>query len=418
MPIKLLMPALSPTMESGSIAKWLKKEGDAIKIGDVLAEIETDKATMELESIEEGILGKIVFAEGAKDVKVNAIIGFILQEGEDASSLGAIEVHEAAAPTHDNKNASLAPLAPVSSQDVLNKAALSSQNLNTAHNKDGELIFASPLAKRLALEHNLSLSSIVGTGPRGRIIKGNVLDALEHKSVNTPKLQEEVANQFIPHNNIRKIIASRLLEAKQTIPHFYLSIDCNVDKLLTLRKQINDSGKAKLSVNDFVIKAVALAMHKVPEINASWSDEGIILYSSVDVSVAVAIDSGLITPIIRQANIKSLSQLSAEMKILADRARSGKLMPNEYQGGGFTISNLGMFNIKSFSAIINPPQSAILAIGALEKRPIVDEKDQIVVANIMNVTLSCDHRIVDGALGAKWLNEFRDLMQNPLLMLI
>jgi len=191
-----------------------------------------------------------------------------------------------------------------------------------------------------------------------------------------------------------------------------------VDKLLTLRKQINDSGKAKHSVNDFVIKAVALAMHKVPEINASWSDEGIILYSSVDVSVAVAIDSGLITPIIRQANIKSLSQLSAEMKILADRARSGKLMPNEYQGGGFTISNLGMFNIKSFSAIINPPQSAILAIGALEKRPIVDDKDQIVVANIMNVTLSCDHRIVDGALGAKWLNEFRDLMQNPLLMLI
>ena len=406
MPIEVLMPALSPTMEVGTIAKWLKNEGDKIKIGDVLAEIETDKATMELESIEEGVLGKILIASGSSNVKVNELIALILTDGEDESSLNNFQ-------SKTSKSVKL--------EEKIEAIAEEKVNLNAEIAKsEATKIFASPLAKRIASNNNIALDSIIGSGPSGRIIKTDVMGAIEvvHKQGDKSGALSTSKESIVPHTGVRKVIASRLLESKQTIPHFYLTIDCNIDKLLELRAQINEAKGIKISVNDFIIKATSIAMKKVPEINASWSDEGMINYTDIDVSVAVAAPMGLITPIIRNADKKSLEELSSEMKSLASKAKDNKLKPIEYQGGGFTISNLGMFNIQSFSAIINPPQSAILAVGASGKKVVVDANDNMVVANIMNVTLSCDHRVVDGVVGAQWLNEFRKLIENPILVLI
>lgn len=416
MPIEVLMPALSPTMTEGNLAKWLKKEGDKIAPGEVIAEIETDKATMEVEAVDEGILGKIVIAAGTESVKVNEIIAIILEDGEDTGQLANYTAKKMDVALPSNENKEEAP-----------KLAVAKATAATPSSNEGRVI-ASPLAKRIAENENVDLSRINGTGPHGRIIKADVLEAKSAK----PAAASASAKSFVagrdaveynkvPNNNMRKVIAKRLCESKQTVPHFYLSIECEIDNLLKTRAEMNsttskDNPEYKLSVNDFVIKAVAMALRKVPAANSSWTDEAILQYNNVDVSVAVAIDGGLITPIVKNADQKSLSVISNEMKDLAGRARQGKLAPEEFQGGGFSISNLGMYGIKNFKAIINPPQSCILAIGASSERAIV-RNGQVTVANIMDVSLSCDHRVVDGAVGAEFLNWFKKYIENPVLML-
>jgi pyruvate dehydrogenase E2 component (dihydrolipoamide acetyltransferase) len=403
-PIEILMPALSPTMTEGNLAKWIKKEGDKVKPGDVLAEIETDKATMEVESIDEGILGKILVPAGAQNVPVNNLIALLLEEDESTDSLA----NYAPKTIEIKKSSEEAPKTPIKADPAAAKEVTPPTQ---------ERIRASPLAKRIAKNEKIDLTKLSGTGPRGRIVKDDVLKA------NTQKLPsltvERNPNEYtaVPNTNIRKIIASRLLESKQTVPHFYLSIDCNIDKLMYIRKELNEStDKFKLSINDFVIKAVALALAEVPEANASWTEDAILQYNNVDVSVAVALEDGLITPIIHNADQKPIAQVSNDMKSLAKRARSTGLRPEEFQGGGFSISNLGMYGINNFKAIVNPPQACILAIGASNKRPIV-MNDEVTIATIMDVSLSCDHRVVDGAVGAKFLTSFKKFMENPLRML-
>jgi pyruvate dehydrogenase E2 component (dihydrolipoamide acetyltransferase) len=414
MPIDILMPALSPTMEKGNLARWLKKEGDTIKPGDVLAEIETDKATMEVEAIEEGVLAKIVVPEGTADVPVNDVIGLIAGEGEDATSVAKRTV-PAKEKTPDAPNATSAAA-----------AALNGDS--------GPRFFASPLARRFAKESGLDLASITGTGPRGRIIERDVKAALAHapaavpaqdtKSPSVPLSAPPDSFQEIPHDSMRKTIARRLVEASRTIPHFYLAADCNIDALTNLREAINAAapkdkeGKPayKISVNDFIIKAMAMALIRVPDANAAWTETAMLKHKHADIGVAVAIPGGLITPIVRAAETKSLSVISNEMKDYSARARARKLMPEEYQGGSTSVSNLGMFGIKSFSAIINPPQATVLAIGAAEHRVIVKEGTPA-VATLMSVTLSCDHRAVDGVLGANLLAAFKDLIEKPAGML-
>jgi pyruvate dehydrogenase E2 component (dihydrolipoamide acetyltransferase) len=406
MPIEILMPALSPTMKEGNLAKWLKKEGEKIKAGDIIAEIETDKATMEVEAVEEGRLGKIIVPSGSQNVPVNSLIALILEDGEDAklldnyapSAVGVCEPNEVC----NSKNIKA---------DIPNKLEIESSILP----KSSERIFASPLAKRIAEQNHINLSQIQGTGPSGRIVKNDVLNFKPAASTS----RNPVEYREIPNNNIRKIIAKKLTESKQQIPHFYLSIECNIDNLLSGRAAINEAAgdKYKLSVNDFVIKASAMALRDVPEANASWSDSAILQYNNVDISVAVAIDGGLITPIIRNADMKSIQLISNEMKDLAKKARENKLVPEEFQGGSFSISNLGMYGIKKFNAIINPPQSCILAIGANSERAIVSN-GLVIVANMVDVTLSCDHRVVDGAVGAKFLAAFKKYIENPILFLV
>jgi pyruvate dehydrogenase E2 component (dihydrolipoamide acetyltransferase) len=405
MPIEILMPALSPTMTEGNLAKWLKKEGDKIKPGDVLAEIETDKATMEVESIDEGILGKIFIAGGSRDVPVNHLIALILEEGE---SLKDIENYV--------PKAAIVLTAP--------KAApvIAAARIETASITNNETrIKASPLAKRIAENEKIDLKLINGTGPHGRIIKDDVLNnkATSIKPVTFPVLGRNMDEHIaIPNSNIRRVIAKRLLESKQNIPHFYLSIECNIDKLLQVRAEMNvDNENFKLSINDFVIKAVAMALRIIPEANASWTDDAIIQYSNVDISVAVAIEGGLITPIIQNADQKSMSIISNQMKSLAKRARENALKPEEFQGGGFSISNLGMYGIKQFNAIVNPPQSCILAIGASNKRAVVIN-DEIKIATIIDVSLSCDHRVVDGTVGANFMAIFKKFIENPVKMFV
>ncbi|WP_341752443.1 MULTISPECIES: pyruvate dehydrogenase complex dihydrolipoamide acetyltransferase [unclassified Candidatus Tisiphia] len=413
MPIKILMPALSPTMTEGNIAKWLKKDGDKVAPGDVIAEIETDKATMEVEAVEEGILAKIIVPQGTENVAVNSLIAVLLEEGEDISLL-------------DNFISNIDNAAKPSAKPAIVVEESKSVNLTPENKtiKDTARIYASPLARRLAAIDNIDLSNIQGSGPHGRIIKKDVLSYLVQPT-NSGKIRAVNRNnqeyRAVPNNNIRKIIAKRLLESKQTIPHFYLSIECNMDKLLDIREDINKSlieeSNIKISVNDFVILAVAKALKIVPEANASWDESAIRYYNNVDVSVAVAIDNGLITPIVRNADQKDLVTLSRELQTLIKKARDNKLTPEEFQGGGFSVSNLGMYGVKSFNAIINPPQSCILAIGASSKRPIVDN-DQIKVATMMDVSLSSDHRVVDGAVGAKFLASFKKFIESPALMLI
>lgn len=410
MPIKILMPALSPTMEHGNLAKWLKKEGDKIKPGEVIAEIETDKATMEVEAVDEGIMAKIVVSQGAQDVPVNTLIAVLLDEGESADSVEEFIKKESAQSVQKQD-------IKLSTQEAPKTEAKNELSLQSTINSSSR-IFASPLAKRIAAIEGISLSHIVGSGPHGRIIKSDVLSAGQN-SGKVYRHSEEY--RVVPNSNMRKIIAKRLLESKQNVPHFYLSIECAMDKLLDARSDLNNSfgdDKAKkLSVNDFVILAVAKALKDVPTANASWNDDGIRLYNNVDVSVAVAIDGGLITPVIKNADQKDITKISLEMKDLAKRARENALKPEEFQGGGFSISNLGMYGVKSFNAIINPPQGCILAVGASSNRPVVIE-DKVEIRTIMDVTLSCDHRVVDGAIGAEFLAAFKKYIESPILMFI
>jgi pyruvate dehydrogenase E2 component (dihydrolipoamide acetyltransferase) len=441
MPINILMPALSPTMTEGNLARWLKKEGDTVKAGDVIAEIETDKATMEVEAVEEGKIGKILVPDGAQGVKVNDVIAVLLEEGEDA---GAIKAAVAPAPKAAAAPAPKAEAAPAPKGDGAAKAeapkpAAAPAPAPTPAAASGNRIFASPLAKRLAQQHGLDLSRVVGSGPHGRVVKSDIEKAAASgtakaapagaKAPPTPpaipgfQAFGEPEFELHPHSMMRKTIARRLQESKQFVPHFYLTIDCEIDRLLKVREEINagapkeGKGAFKLSVNDFIIKACAVALKQVPAANASWSDEGVKLYKTADISVAVAIPNGLITPIIRHAEDKRLSDISAEMKGLAGRAKDGKLKPEEYTGGSFSLSNLGMFGIKDFAAIINPPQGCILAVGAGEQRAVV-KNGALAVATVMSCTLSVDHRVVDGAIGAEFMAALKKLIENPLAMLV
>jgi pyruvate dehydrogenase E2 component (dihydrolipoamide acetyltransferase) len=412
MPIEILMPALSPTMTEGNLVKWLKKEGESVKAGDILAEIETDKATMEVEAVDEGILGKIVVPGGTEQVKVNQLIALVLEEGEDPSALEKA-INSPATSTHEKPSA---PPPPAGTATAHRPAPALS----------GARVFASPLARRIAENSKVNLASLKGTGPHGRIVKADVEQALAQgpsPSLATASVQlsgYEPAYEVIAPSAMRKVIAKRLVEAKQTVPHFYLTVDCELDLLLKARAALNTQagqGGNKLSVNDFVIKACAMALKQVPEANASWVNDQIYQYKSADIAVAVAIDGGLITPVIRQAEDKGLTKVSSEMKDLASKARAGKLKPEEFQGGTFTLSNLGMYGVKSFSAIINPPQGCILAVGQGEERAVV-KGGALAIATIMTCTLSSDHRVVDGAVGAQFLKVFKEMIENPVVMML
>ena len=415
MPIKILMPALSPTMTEGTLAKWLVSEGDDVNSGDVIAEIETDKATMEIEAVEEGKVGKILVGEGTEGVKVNELIALLLEDGEDAGALEGIAAAAAVTPAPEPE-APAAPAAPVPVATAPTPAAPAAA--------PGNRIFASPLARRMAQQAGLELSNVTGSGPNGRIVKRDIEAALASgppapAAAPAPMpAGVEPAFDFEPASTMRKVIAQRLTESKQTVPHFYLTVDCEIDTLLALRKDLNSrSDDYKISVNDLIIKASGVALRRVPAANASWSGDGIKRYHTADISVAVAIEGGLITPVVRDAGGKGLEAISSEMRDLAERARAGKLMPEEYQGGTFSISNLGMFGIKQFDAVINPPQGAILAVGAGEPRPVV-RNGALAVATVMSVTLSVDHRVVDGSVGAEFLAAFKKLIEDPMTMLL
>jgi pyruvate dehydrogenase E2 component (dihydrolipoamide acetyltransferase) len=414
MPIEILMPALSPTMTEGNLVKWLKKEGDIVASGEILAEIETDKATMEVEAVDGGKLVRILVAEGAQEVKVNTLIALLLEEDEDE---GALAAFEAASPVSATLAPAPSPTAPVASPVAPNGASKPAST--------DERILASPLAKRIASQKDIDLRTLEGTGPRGRIVKADVEGASTRstKTKAAPALPSAddlfPAYEDVPLTNMRKVIAKRLSESKQTVPHFYLTVDCDLDALLSLRSDINKTldEKARVSVNDFVIKAMARALTLVPEANASFGEGVTRLYKRADISVAVAIEGGLVTPIIRGACTKSLVEISAQMKELASLARAGKLRPEQFQGGTFSLSNLGMFGIREFSAVINPPQGGILAVGAGEKRPVVKD-GALTIATLMSCTLSVDHRVIDGAVGAAFLGAFKNTLENPLLMLL
>ena len=419
MPIKVLMPALSPTMTEGNLAKWHKKEGDSVAAGDVIAEIETDKATMEVEAVDEGRIGKIVVPAGTQGVKVNELIAVLLEEGENDNDV-AKAMGGASAPAPAATAAAPAPQA----------SAPAAPQAQPASAPKGDRVFATPLAKRIAKDKGIDLKSVKGSGPHGRIVKADIEGAKAGASPMAAQAAPQISgdekiNAFgqiyteIPNNNIKKITAKRLLESKTTVPHFYLTIDCRIDGLLAARKQLNDAGKDqyKLSVNDFVVKACAMALKAYPAANVSWTDEAVLQFKHADISVAVATPNGLITPIVKQAETKGLQAISSEVKDLAKRARDGKLKPEEFQGGTFTVSNLGMFGISHFGAIINPPQSCILAVGAGEERPYV-ENGEIKIGNFMTCTLSTDHRTVDGAVGAEFLQVLKRYIENPAAMLL
>ncbi|MBT5827625.1 MAG: pyruvate dehydrogenase complex dihydrolipoamide acetyltransferase [Alphaproteobacteria bacterium] len=438
MPIEILMPALSPTMKDGNLAKWLKKEGDEVSAGEVIAEIETDKATMEVEAVDEGKIGKILVAEGSKNVLVNEVIALLLEEDESEASLADYKPkknetgqvkdeakQELEKPQLETKTI-VTPTESVKTKPSLVKNSAANDQLTVIKRvNDNNNSFSSPVARKIAEQNNLSLASVNGTGPKGRVVKEDVMNFLSQPVSSNIISRNEEEYKVIPNNNIRQVIAARLLHAKQNIPHFYLTLDCNISDLLKLRAQLNsaapkdESGKAayRISVNDIIIKASAMALKKVPAANASWTEEATLQYNNVDISVAVAIDDGLITPIIHNAEQKSIIAISAEMKKLVFKAKSGTLKPEEFQGGGFSISNLGMFGIKQFNAIVNPPQSAILAVGTGEKKVVV-ENDQFKAIDAMTVSLSCDHRVVDGAVGAELLSSFKHYIENPALLLL
>ncbi|PZO88143.1 MAG: pyruvate dehydrogenase complex dihydrolipoamide acetyltransferase, partial [Micavibrio aeruginosavorus] len=418
-----LMPALSPTMTEGNLAKWHKKEGDTVKAGEVIAEIETDKATMEVEAVDEGVIGKILIPAGTQAVKVNELIAILLEEGEDAS---AIKEGGSAAPAPAKAQA-LAPASPAAAPSAPTAAAPVSQN-------KGDRIFATPLAKRIAKDKGVDLASVKGSGPHGRIVKADIEGAKAgavpsaSAASSAPALSgDEKINGFgqiyteVPVNNIKRITAKRLVESKTTVPHFYLTIDCQIDELMKVRETLNKAaGKDpayKLSVNDFVVKACAMALKAYPAANVSWGEQFIQQFKHADISVAVATPNGLMTPIVKRAEEKGLAAISGEVNDLAKRARDGKLKPEEFQGGSFTVSNLGMFGITNFQAIINPPQSCILAVGAGQERPYVDG-GQIKIGNFMSCTLSTDHRTVDGAVGAEFLQYVKRFIENPATMLL
>ena len=443
MPTNILMPALSPTMEKGNLAKWLKKEGDKIKSGDVIAEIETDKATMEYEAIDDGTLAKIVVPAGTQDVAVNSVIAVLAGEGEDVkAAAGAMKSAASAAPAAAKPAPVSAPKPPAPKPPQT--PAPAAQNISPSVSHAYNRIFSSPLARRLAKEASIDLNRVQGSGPHGRVIARDIEAARSGKGLRAPgapiaaaplattpsdaqirTLYEDGSYDFVPHDSMRKIIAQRLTLSKQTIPHFYLTLDCDIGKLLAARAEINETapkgkeGKPayKISVNDFVIKALALALQRVPDANVTWTESGMLHHKHSDIGVAVAIPGGLITPVVRNAEAKSLSVISNEMKDYAARARTRHLKPHEYQGGSAAISNLGMYGIKDFAAVINPPHATILAVGAGEERAVV-RNGQLAVANVMTVTLSTDHRAVDGALGAEMLAAFKLLIENPVMMVV
>lgn len=441
MPVDILMPALSPTMEEGNLAKWLVKEGDRIKAGDVIAEIETDKATMEVEAVDEGVLSKILIAAGTQGVKVNTIIAQVTGEDEPARAKPA-----AAPATAPMAAAPAAPAAPKATPVAAPIAAPAAAPVHA-----GNRVVASPLARRMAEQAKIDLSVITGTGPGGRIVKADIERTI---AAGAPKAPPAAAKapvapaatpapaaamsgslpdariffaesdyEAIPHDNMRKAIAKRLTIAKRDIPHFYLTVDCAIDALLEMRKELNakspkdGAGAFKLSVNDFIVRACALSLMKVPGVNASWTDTHILRHKHAHVGVAVALDFGLITPIVARADTKGLAEISNEVKQLAERARAKKLKPQEYEGGTFAISNLGMMGIRDFTAVINPPHSAILAIGAGEERPVI-RNGAVAKATMMTVRLSCDHRVIDGALGAEWLRVFKGFIEDPVTMML
>jgi pyruvate dehydrogenase E2 component (dihydrolipoyllysine-residue acetyltransferase) len=455
MPINILMPALSPTMEKGNLAKWLKKEGDVVKTGDVIAEIETDKATMEYESVDDGTLAKIVVPEGTHDVPVNQLIAVLAQEGEDVKAAASAAAKGAAPqpkPAETPKPAAPAaavappPQARPSAPPPPPPPAPKPANDAPRANGHGDRVFSSPLARRLAKEAGIDIGRIQGTGPHGRVIARDVAKAKEGGGLRAlagapaatgaaiapsmtdqqiRALYQDGSYEVLPHDGMRRTIAQRLTASVQTIPHFYLTVDCDIGKLLDAREEINttapkdkdDKPAYKLSVNDFVIKALALALQKVPEANVTWTEAGMLKHKHSDIGVAVAMPSGLITPIIRNAEVKSLSAISNEMRDLTLRVRERKLKPHEYQGGTTAVSNLGMYGIKDFTAVINPPHATILAVGTGEERAVVHD-GKIVAAHIMSVTMGCDHRAVDGALGAVLIGAFKALIENPVMMLV
>jgi len=416
MAIEIFMPALSPTMEKGTLAKWLVAEGDEVTSGDIICEIETDKATMEVESIDEGIVAKLLVADGADDVPVGTLIAILAEEGEDVAEVSVPSAVPAAAKEATAVVAEAAP-APVAAAPVLSPAPVA--------NTSSDRVKASPLAKRMAEQGGLNLSTLTGSGPHGRIVKADVEAALAAPQVSAPAAAPAVTgdNSFRDEklSNMRKTIARRLTESKQNVPHFYLTIECRLDRLMSVRKEVNeglaDSGQ-KVSVNDFIIKAAGLALKKVPEANAQFHGDIIRYFDRADISMAVAIEGGLITPVIRGACTKSLTAIASDAKTLAGKAREGKLMPEEYTNGTFSISNLGMFGIKEFSAVINPPEGAILAVGAGTKQPVVADDGSLSVGIVMSCTLSCDHRVIDGSVGAEFLKAFKGFLENPLTMLV
>ncbi|MGB3445927.1 MAG: pyruvate dehydrogenase complex dihydrolipoamide acetyltransferase [Xanthobacteraceae bacterium] len=452
MPINILMPALSPTMEKGNLAKWLKKEGDKVQSGDVIAEIETDKATMEVEAVDEGTIAKILVPEGTQDVPVNDVIAILAGDGEDVKAAGSAvpsKTEEKVEPKTEVKAETKAE-APKAAKPAAAAAPSVSPKVaalqaSTAETNGQTRTFSSPLARRLAKDAGIELSHITGSGPHGRVIARDVEAAKSGKGLKAPAaaasaasgvapsmsdqqiraLFEEGSYEVVPHDNMRRVIAQRLTQSTQTIPHFYLTMDCNIDALMAAREQINaaapkDTDKKpayKLSVNDFVIKALAVALQRVPDANVSWTESGMLKHKHSDVGVAVAMPGGLITPIIRKAEALPLSVISNQMKDFAARARARKLKPEEYQGGTTAVSNLGMYGIKDFTAVINPPHASILAVGTGEERAIV-KNGKIEVATIMSVTLSCDHRAVDGALGAELIGAFKQLIENPVMMMV
>ncbi|MBA3042027.1 MAG: pyruvate dehydrogenase complex dihydrolipoamide acetyltransferase [Alphaproteobacteria bacterium] len=446
MPINITMPALSPTMEEGNLSKWLVKEGDKVKSGDVIAEIETDKATMEVEAVDEGTVAKLVVPAGTEAVKVNALIAILAADGEDVAAAAA--GGGSAAPAKAEAAPAKTEAALAVSAPIADKAPAPSTPAPVA--KSGERVFASPLARRLAKEAGLELSAVSGSGPHGRVVKSDVEKAVAGggaKAAPTAataaapaaaapamakgaseeavlKLFEPGSYELVPHDGMRKTIAKRLVESKQTIPHFYVTVDCELDALLALRAQLNDAAPRKegapaykLSVNDMIIKAMAMALTEVPDANVSWTETNMVKHKHADVGVAVSIPGGLITPIIRHAELKTLSAISNEMKDLGKRAKDRKLKPEEYQGGTTSVSNMGMMGVKQFAAVINPPHATILAVGAGEQRVVV-KNGEMKIANVMSVTLSTDHRCVDGALGAELLGAFKRYIENPMGMLV
>lgn len=446
MPINITMPALSPTMEEGNLAKWLVKEGDKVKSGDVIAEIETDKATMEVEAVDEGTVAKIVVPAGTEAVKVNALIAILAADGEDVAAAAA---GGGSAPAAPKAEAAPAPKAAEAAPAQAAASAAPAPAAAPAAASSGDRVFASPLARRLAKEAGLDLKAVSGSGPKGRVVKSDIEKAVSTGGAKPAqaaapaaaaapapalakgasdeavlKLFEAGSYDLVPHDGMRKTIAKRLQESKQTIPHFYVSVDCELDALLALRAQLNDAAPRKegapaykLSVNDMVIKAMALALRDVPDANVSWTDANMVKHKHADVGVAVSIPGGLITPIIRKAETKTLSAISNEMKDLGKRAKDRKLKPEEYQGGTTAVSNMGMMGVKNFAAVVNPPHATILAVGAGEERVVV-KNGEMKVANVMTVTLSTDHRAVDGALGAELLGAFKRYIENPMGMLV
>ncbi len=407
MPTQILMPALSPTMTEGTLARWIKSEGDSVEPGDIIAEVETDKATMEIEAVDEGVLGRILVAEGAEGVAINTPIAVLVGEGEDAAAAAPPQPAGSGAPPPPAAAAPAPPSPPPAAPEGR--------------------IFASPLARRMAAQAGIDLAALSGSGPRGRVVKRDIEAALDARAAAPPQPEPAAPPAApappagaveIPNSGMRKTIAKRLAESKRTIPHFYLTVDCEIDALLKTRADLNARSDAyRLSVNDFVVRAAALALRKVPEANAAWTDAATLRRTTVDVAVAVAVEGGLVTPVVRGADNKGLAEISAEMADFAARARAGKLPPEEYQGGGFSISNLGMYGVREFAAVINPPQAGILAVGAGEQRPVVRD-GALAVATVMTCTLSGDHRVIDGAIGARFLAAFKGLVEDPLTMLL